>query len=218
MLEKDGFVSCLPLKLIQMRRSVLNRMVQEGNWDIVGRGRDHHPLASDDQELLSAIAQLNRTANSTQKQKRNITSVTSDHFQNRQLLSVDNSYGVFEFTSIGKLLRKFKINNKGKTKEPQIAKYVNVSPEGVRTTHYQTGKSEVLIQAESEDLNKQQGFAEPAMVPFIMDSDDFVYVLVRRTAYLEWNKNKAGFKKVLLGGGCKKQQNIDRELSQLITF
>ena len=71
---------------------------------------------------------------------------------------------------------------------------------------------------EIRNLNKQQGFAEPAMIPFISDSDDFVYALVRRKAYLEWNTKQAGFRAAQHKYKCSKQQNIDRELSQLITF
>ena len=153
----DGALSCVPLKLIQMRRSVLNRMVQEGNWDIVGRGRDHHPLASDDQELLSAIAQLNSTANSTQYQKRNVTSVTSAYLLTK-VQGLNHSY----------------------------------------------------------DINAS--FAKPAMIPFISDSDDFVYVLVHRVAYLAWKEARHEFTKVALTGRCHVQQNIDQELSRLVTF
>ena len=324
MLEKDGFVSCLPLKLIQMRRSVLNRMVQEGNWDIVGRGRDHHPLASDDQELLSAIAQLESTANSTQHRKRHVTSVTSTGIlieaqgSRRKLLSV-KTYEVNESVSSRKRLGRHSSDD-SKVKVKKDAKHAKKENErnlqGVETTcNYTVLQSTVPFklntpslnkksdsndsslndssanvmpvrkmkptanepvsspstqsrtsyldrtcvstdrqncsgnptsdkhlsqkccssisddvqapntltlklskQDEIRSLNKQQGFAEPAMIPFISDSDDFVYVLVRRKAYLEWNTKQAGFRAAQHKNKCSTQQNIDRELSQLVTF
>ena len=315
-------MSCLPLKLIQMRRSVLNRMVQEGNWDIVGRGRDHHPLASDDQELLSAIAQLNHTADSTQHRERPVISVTSEGISkmsdgsSRKLLSVENN-GVNESVTSRKRLGKHNSDDsKVKKDAKQTKKQSKQNIQGLQTTRHYTApqstaplevnatrlnkshsdssslndsstnvmrvrKKEAtadttvnspstearprswalacrgadsqncssnqtsdkhlshkcctspsddvqasstqtprlsILSDEIRNLNKQQGFAEPAMIPFISDSDDFVYVLVRRKAYLEWNTKQAGFRAAQHKNKCSTQQNIDRELSQLVTF
>ena len=56
-----GFLSCLPLKLIQMQKSALIRALVTGK-EIVGRGRDHYPIARDDQEYLDAIAVFNQSS------------------------------------------------------------------------------------------------------------------------------------------------------------
>ena len=146
-----GFLSCLPLKLIQMQKSALIRALVTGK-EIVGRGRDHYPIAKDDQEYLDAIAVFNQS-------------------------------------------------------------------NGISTT--EAGKHPGEKLGERNHLKSSTVYV-PGNIPFISDSEDFVYVFTRRTVYLKLTrpnrKKKHVLKREPYHVHCSKHPNIDTEISQIVTF
>ena len=57
---KACFLTCLPLKLVQMERTELSKMLSQGRREIVGRGKTYFNVTADDMKLLKYIRDVRK--------------------------------------------------------------------------------------------------------------------------------------------------------------